>query len=744
MSGSFASLFAAPALLWGLGLVLKVTVILAAGAIVAGLLRGASAAVRHFVWLLTLGGALALVVASPLVPAVAIPVGMLPAIASPERLPARAAAPVGAVAASPDLAGPTAGSDRIVRAARAATLSFASAAWRRAGDWLIGSWLLGALAVAAWCALGHAGLARLARRATPLDGVEWRSLLESVAARSGVSAPVRLLRARAARSPLTWGARRPIVLLPDDADTWPTERRRVVLAHELAHAARGDYLVQLVACAACALYWFHPLVWIAARRLHLESERACDDHVLVRGASGPEYATHLLDVARRYRALGAGGMLAIGMAQSSQLEGRLLAVLDESRSREVPRRRAFGWVALGLIVLPLATLRFSARPAAAAPRPEHYATDARSGSANLESAVGASPGERLVIDLETGGYVDVHGWDQPMVRVRSQLRGRDWRSSRVSLERTDRGARLHAWQADDLHSSSTSHHFEILVPKRFDVRISSAGGTLLLTDLDGEFTGNTGGGGFVINHVRGKASLSTGGGDIDVDDVDLSGSLDTGGGHVRLSRTRGDLKSWSGSGPTIEEDRGEKESGDLRHVTIDDAGIHVGKGADGSDARGKLHINQGGGDVVLDRAPDGAQILTGGGTIRVGEAGNDVSATTGGGDIEIGPVSGSVRASTGAGDVTVTIVGADGVERSVDIGSGTGSVVLELPPVCRRASISKRPTRTTSSVARGSRATGIWNNPRPGSGTAPTARRASTCARADRSAGAAGTSACGS
>ncbi len=91
---------------------------------------------------------------------------------------------------------------------------------------------------------------------------------------------------------VTWGLARPKVILPAAAAAWTDERARVVLSHELAHIRRGDWIVQLSAELLRAFYWFNPLLWIACRRLRLESEHACDDEVMSRGVEGTDYATH--------------------------------------------------------------------------------------------------------------------------------------------------------------------------------------------------------------------------------------------------------------------------------------------------------------------------------------------------------------------------------------------------------------------------------------------------------------------
>ena len=146
-------------------------------------------------------------------------------------------------------------------------------------------------------ALGRFSLWRLERASRRETAVSWLELLRSLLARLKFNRAVDLLKTNRRRMPMTWGVIRPKLLLPEASQEWTEERRRVVLLHELAHAKRGDYLTNLVTQLACALYWFNPFVWFAARQMIAERERACDDVVLRHGARPSDYAEQLLHIA---------------------------------------------------------------------------------------------------------------------------------------------------------------------------------------------------------------------------------------------------------------------------------------------------------------------------------------------------------------------------------------------------------------------------------------------------------------
>ncbi len=354
---------------------LRGTLLLAAALAATALMRRAPASQRHLVVLAALSGVLLLPIVAAVVPAWRV----LPADASPaavfgprvaapapqtsiEIVPGpRRAEPAGSVIKSGGVL--TAPVEASTVPAPAPVAVDAPAPRLRLRDVALLAWLAGVLVLGVRLMVGVAAVWRMERRCVELTDERWTGLTDRLSRRIGLGRIVRLLRADRSTVPMTWGAFRPVILLPPDADGWDQGRRAAVLAHELAHVRRWDALTQWIAHLAVMLFWFNPLVWMAAHRLRQEREHACDDAVLAVGTRATEYADHLLTIVR---SLGSapGPAAALAMARPSQFEGRLLAILDGATPRRpVSRALAAATAVLALTcVVPLAALR-AAEPA---------------------------------------------------------------------------------------------------------------------------------------------------------------------------------------------------------------------------------------------------------------------------------------------------------------------------------------------------------------------------------------------
>ena len=193
--------------------------------------------------------------------------------------------------------------------------------------------MLGTLVSGGALLLGLARLRRIASAAREVESPIWTTTRDELQRAYGLSSGLRLLQSDHPSLLATWGWRRPTIVLPAPARTWSEERVNIVLAHECAHIARGDWVVQIAAETLRACCWFNPLVWLACRRLRHESERACDDVVLTQGIPAASYAGHLLDLTRRLHPAPRAPLPALTMARQSGLEGRIVAMLNSSMNR---------------------------------------------------------------------------------------------------------------------------------------------------------------------------------------------------------------------------------------------------------------------------------------------------------------------------------------------------------------------------------------------------------------------------
>ncbi|WP_417389834.1 M56 family metallopeptidase [Gimesia sp.] len=324
-----------------LDLVIKSTVILVAACLVSRLLRQASASVRHSVWAVTLLAVLALPVFNVWMPKWTLEtVSLNQANASSQIQTPSTAVPVNQtrssvpadVSVSQSQESPVAelkSQSRVQNNSSQAASSLLSLTLQ----WLSVCWLTGVVLLLLRLALMSVRLGSVRRQCEVVSEGRLFGMLQTCRESLECSQPVALLVKEEWTMPMTWGWRRASILLPREAEQWSEQELRCALLHELAHVARRDCLLQLFVQLTCAIYWIHPLVWLAARGVHLEREGACDDMVLQQGTRASDYADQLLQVVSRCQSSSRLKYLAVSMASRNGFAERLQAILQETRDR---------------------------------------------------------------------------------------------------------------------------------------------------------------------------------------------------------------------------------------------------------------------------------------------------------------------------------------------------------------------------------------------------------------------------
>lgn len=210
-------------------------------------------------------------------------------------------------------------------------------------------------------------LRRLGRAARPVDDPAMRALAAELLPGRAVT----ILSSAAIRVPLTAGFLRPRVFLPASWPSWSEDKRCAVLAHELSHVRRGDFLWTLLAELNTCLYWFHPLAWLARRRLAAVAEQVSDAAAVERLGSKTAYARILVEIAAllQQRRRVAGALLTVPMASPEGLSWRVEQILrlPDATAGSVRRVPAAAVAAFVLVVVLAGTVELVAQPDAVEP-----------------------------------------------------------------------------------------------------------------------------------------------------------------------------------------------------------------------------------------------------------------------------------------------------------------------------------------------------------------------------------------
>lgn len=203
--------------------------------------------------------------------------------------------------------------------------------------WIVALWFAGAIAF--WFRLTGGWLiaARMRRISVRKSPADWQRTLDRIKARIGISRPVQLLVSALVQAPTVIGWLRPIVLMPVGALAGlPAEHVEMLLAHELAHIRRHDYLVNVFQSIAEALLFYHPAVWWISGHIRAEREVCCDDIAVAFTGDAFTYACALADLESRRPAF----LNAALAADGGSLPERIGRLLNQPVRRARPRSGA--------------------------------------------------------------------------------------------------------------------------------------------------------------------------------------------------------------------------------------------------------------------------------------------------------------------------------------------------------------------------------------------------------------------
>lgn len=213
-------------------------------------------------------------------------------------------------------------------------------------------WMIGILFFQIRYIIGQVRLCTLMKTSTLANDSRTASLRKQMKSKLDLSRRIDILVTPNLFTPMATGFFRHRILLPADYQNWSRAHLEYVLLHETAHIKRFDMLTQFIVHIIVSMFWPNPAVWFAHKQFGIEREHACDDLVVTNSDDPKSYANMLLTFAQKISKLPHVAYAGLSMARTSQLEGRLIAILNNTRSR-ISKRNLLGtiFISAGLFIL---------------------------------------------------------------------------------------------------------------------------------------------------------------------------------------------------------------------------------------------------------------------------------------------------------------------------------------------------------------------------------------------------------
>ncbi|MDP2036820.1 MAG: hypothetical protein Q8L04_05515 [Ignavibacteria bacterium] len=287
-----------------------------------------------------------------------------------------------------------------------------------------------------------------------------------------------------------------------------------------------------------------------------------------------------------------------------------------------------------------------------------YAGHTGDDTKKINKEFNVKPGGKIILDLNTGGSIQIEGWEKDVVNVVAKINGDDAEDVEFTIDQNGNDVNVTSKYKTKKRSRSADVNLFVNVPKKYNVEYETMGGTVSISNAEGSFEGQTMGGEIKLSSLKGKVEMKTMGGSINIRNCDLDGKVKTMGGAIDVDDLVGTVDLSTMGGSIKQKNVLSRNSDDGKEVTISTMG----------------------GEINVDEAMNGTKVKTMGGEITVNKAAKFVEAETMGGNIEIREIDGRVKAITMGGNIEVKMVGdPEKGDREVYLKSMGGDIYLTVP-----------------------------------------------------------------
>ena len=163
------------------------------------------------------------------------------------------------------------------------------------------------------------------------------------------------------------------------------------------------------------------------------------------------------------------------------------------------------------------------------------------GADKVKKEFDVESGKQLEVDLDTGGDIEVKGWDKDVAEITVYMEEDEVDDYDIDIDEFSRGITVDIDYRGRSHRHSGNLMVSINIPHKFDVDLNTMGGDILIKDIEGEFSGQTMGGELGFVNLKGEMDMSTMGGDIQAENCELDGEVSTMGGEIDFIDVIGDI-----------------------------------------------------------------------------------------------------------------------------------------------------------------------------------------------------------